>query len=67
MHPVKVDRTKARPKVSIIGEFWAMTTEGDGIDQLQRFLENEGAEVEVQSVTAWILIRAGVTIPAPSS
>lgn len=32
-----------------------MTTEGDGNYQLQRFLENEGAEVEVQSVTAWIL------------
>ncbi|NGM84806.1 2-hydroxyglutaryl-CoA dehydratase [Paenibacillus sp. 7124] len=52
---VQVDRTKVKPKVSIIGEFWAMTTEGDGNYQLQRFLENEGAEVEVQSVTAWIL------------
>lgn len=52
---VKVDRTRVKPKVSVIGEFWAMTTEGDGNYQLQRFLENEGAEVEVQSVTAWIL------------
>ncbi|WP_052088251.1 2-hydroxyglutaryl-CoA dehydratase [Paenibacillus wynnii] len=52
---VRVDRTRVKPKVSIIGEFWAMTTEGDGNYQLQRFLENEGAEVEVQSVTAWIL------------
>src|SRR3954470_21508617 len=26
---VKVDRTQAKPKVSILGEFWAMTTEGD--------------------------------------
>ncbi|MFM1655199.1 2-hydroxyglutaryl-CoA dehydratase [Brevibacillus sp. B_LB10_24] len=52
---VKVDRTRVKPKVSIIGEFWAMTTEGDGNYQLQRFLESEGAEVEVQSVTAWIL------------
>ncbi|MEC0236074.1 2-hydroxyglutaryl-CoA dehydratase [Paenibacillus kribbensis] len=55
LQAVQVDRTQARPKVSIIGEFWAMTTEGDGNYQLQRFLENEGAEVEVQSVTAWIL------------
>ncbi|MGM1021823.1 MAG: 2-hydroxyglutaryl-CoA dehydratase [Bacillota bacterium] len=55
LQAVRVDRTKVRPKVSIIGEFWAMTTEGDGNYQLQRFLENEGAEVEVQSVTAWIL------------
>ncbi|SDZ64609.1 Predicted nucleotide-binding protein, sugar kinase/HSP70/actin superfamily [Evansella caseinilytica] len=52
---VKVDRTIVKPKVSIIGEFWAMTTEGDGNYQLQKFLEQEGAEVEVQSVTAWIL------------
>lgn len=55
LQAVRVDRTKVKPKVSIIGEFWAMTTEGDGNYQLQRFLENEGAEVEVQSVTAWIL------------
>lgn len=55
LQTVKVDRTRVKPKVSIIGEFWAMTTEGEGNYQLQRFLESEGAEVEVQSVTAWIL------------
>lgn len=55
LQAVKVDRTRVKPKVSLIGEFWAMTTEGDGNYQLQRFLEGEGAEVEVQSVTAWIL------------
>jgi predicted nucleotide-binding protein (sugar kinase/HSP70/actin superfamily) len=52
---VKVDKTLAKPKVSIIGEFWAMTTEGDGNYQLQRFLEGEGAEADVQLVTAWLL------------
>lgn len=52
---IKVDRTIVKPKVSIIGEFWAMTTEGDGNYRLQQFLEQEGAEVEVQSVTAWVL------------
>ncbi|MDB4966007.1 MAG: 2-hydroxyglutaryl-CoA dehydratase [Myxococcales bacterium] len=52
---VKVDRTIVKPKVSIIGEFWAMTTEGDGNYGLQRFLEQEGAECDVQLVTAWIL------------
>jgi len=52
---VKVDRTVAKPKVSIIGEFWAMTTEGDGNYQLQRFLESEGAEADIQLVTAWLL------------
>ncbi len=55
MSKVKVDRTHPKPKVSIIGEFWAMTTEGDGNYKMQRFLESEGAEVDVQSVTAWIL------------
>ncbi|WP_246234499.1 2-hydroxyglutaryl-CoA dehydratase [Bacillus aquiflavi] len=55
LRTVKIDRTIVKPKVSIIGEFWAMTTEGDGNYRLQQFLEEEGAEVEVQSVTAWIL------------
>ncbi len=52
---VKVDRLQPKPKTSVIGEFWAMTTEGDGNYQLQRFLEGEGSEVDIQIVTAWIL------------
>ena len=52
---VQVDRTRVKPKVGIIGEFWAMTTEGDGNYQMQRFLENEGAEVDIQIVTNWLL------------
>ncbi len=52
---VKVDRSRVKPKVAIIGEFWAMTTEGDGNYKLQRFLESEGAEVDIQIVTAWLL------------
>jgi predicted nucleotide-binding protein (sugar kinase/HSP70/actin superfamily) len=52
---VKVDKTLAKPKVSIIGEFWTMTTEGDGNYQLQRFLESEGAEADIQLVSAWLL------------
>jgi predicted nucleotide-binding protein (sugar kinase/HSP70/actin superfamily) len=52
---VKVDRTRPKPRVGIIGEFWAMTTEGDGNYGLQRFLEAEGAEPEIQIVTAWLL------------
>jgi predicted nucleotide-binding protein (sugar kinase/HSP70/actin superfamily) len=55
LEAVKVDRTQPKPKTSIIGEFWAMTTEGDGNYQLQRFLESEGAEADIQLVTAWIL------------
>ncbi len=52
---VAVDRTKVKPKVSIIGEFWAMTTEGEGNYRLQRFLEQEGAEVDIQLIVNWIL------------
>jgi predicted nucleotide-binding protein (sugar kinase/HSP70/actin superfamily) len=52
---VRVNRMQPKPKVSIIGEFWAMTTEGDGNYRLQRFLESEGAEVDIQPVTAWLL------------
>jgi predicted nucleotide-binding protein (sugar kinase/HSP70/actin superfamily) len=55
LRKVKVDRTVVKPKVSIIGEFWAMTTEGDGNYQLQRFLEGEGAECDIQLVSAWLL------------
>jgi predicted nucleotide-binding protein (sugar kinase/HSP70/actin superfamily) len=52
---IKVDRLRVRAKTSIIGEFWAMTTEGDGNYQLQKFLESEGAENDIQLTTAWLL------------
>jgi predicted nucleotide-binding protein (sugar kinase/HSP70/actin superfamily) len=52
---VQLDWTRPAPRVSIIGEFWAMTTEGDGNYQLQRFLEGEGAECDIQFVTNWLL------------
>ncbi|MCB0219003.1 MAG: 2-hydroxyglutaryl-CoA dehydratase [Chrysiogenetes bacterium] len=52
---IEVDRTRIKPRVAIIGEFWAMTTEGDGNYKLQRFLEGEGAEVDIQLVSAWLL------------
>ncbi len=52
---VEIDRTLVKPKVSIIGEFWAMTTEGEGNYFLQRFLEQEGAEVDIQLIVNWIL------------
>jgi predicted nucleotide-binding protein (sugar kinase/HSP70/actin superfamily) len=55
MGAVKVDRTRPKPRVGIIGEFWAMTTEGDGNYGLQRFLEAEGAEPDIQLVSAWLL------------
>ncbi|MFW6051722.1 MAG: 2-hydroxyglutaryl-CoA dehydratase [Myxococcota bacterium] len=52
---VEVDRLRPKPKVAIIGEFWAMTTEGDGNYHLQRFLEQEGAEVDIQTLANWLL------------
>jgi len=52
---IEVDRLRVRAKASIIGEFWAMTTEGDGNYQLQKFLESEGAENDIQLTTAWLL------------
>jgi predicted nucleotide-binding protein (sugar kinase/HSP70/actin superfamily) len=55
LRKVEVDRTKAKPVVSLIGEFWAMTTEGDGNYHMQQFLEREGAEVEIQGITNWLL------------
>lgn len=55
LEKVEVDRFQAKPKVAIIGEFWAMTTEGDGNYHLQRFLEAEGAECDIQIPTNWAL------------
>jgi predicted nucleotide-binding protein (sugar kinase/HSP70/actin superfamily) len=52
---VEVDKLRPRAKASIIGEFWAMTTEGDGNYHLQKFLESEGAENDIQLTTAWLL------------
>lgn len=52
---VAVDRSRPKPVVSLIGEFWAMTTEGDGNYHMQAFLEQEGAEVEIQGITNWLL------------
>ncbi|MCA9522504.1 MAG: 2-hydroxyglutaryl-CoA dehydratase [Myxococcales bacterium] len=52
---VEVDRTKVKPMVDVIGEFWAMTTEGEGNYFMHRYLEQEGAEIEVQILTTWIL------------
>lgn len=52
---VAVDRLQPKPKVTIIGEFWAMITEGEGNYRLQRFLEAEGAECDIQIITVWAL------------
>ncbi|VAW66965.1 Activator of (R)-2-hydroxyglutaryl-CoA dehydratase [hydrothermal vent metagenome] len=48
---VALNYNQAKPKVIIMGEFWAITTEGDGNYHLQRFLEEEGAECNISIVT----------------
>jgi predicted nucleotide-binding protein (sugar kinase/HSP70/actin superfamily) len=52
---VPVDKLRAKPKVSILGEFWAMTTEGAGNYHLQRFVEEEGGECDIQLIANLLL------------
>jgi len=47
---VKLNRLQVKPKVMIMGEFWAAMTEGDGNYNLYRFLEAEGAECIPQPI-----------------
>ena len=47
---VELNRLQVKPKVMIIGEFWAALTEGDGNYNLHRFLEAEGAECVPQPI-----------------
>lgn len=44
-----------RPKVHIMGEFWAKTTDGEGNYHLFRFIEKEGGVVSNETVTDWLL------------
>ncbi|MBI5096947.1 MAG: hypothetical protein HZB32_04820 [Nitrospirae bacterium] len=50
---IRVDYSRVKPKVKITGEFWAMTTEGEGNYGLHRWLESEGAEVIAEPVSTW--------------
>jgi predicted nucleotide-binding protein (sugar kinase/HSP70/actin superfamily) len=51
---IPIDRTRFRPVVKIIGEFWAQTTEGGGNYQMFDFLEKEGAQVQPEAIGTWI-------------
>jgi predicted nucleotide-binding protein (sugar kinase/HSP70/actin superfamily) len=51
---IECDYTRVKPKVKITGEFWAMTTEGDGNYHMARWLESEGAQVLVEPVSTWV-------------
>jgi predicted nucleotide-binding protein (sugar kinase/HSP70/actin superfamily) len=51
---IAVDRTRLKPIVKIIGEFWAQTTEGGGNYRMFEFLEREGAQVQPEAIGTWI-------------
>jgi predicted nucleotide-binding protein (sugar kinase/HSP70/actin superfamily) len=51
---LEINRIKPKPVVKITGEFWAQTTEGDGNFRMFGFLEDEGAEVRVEPLAAWV-------------
>ncbi|MCC6464034.1 MAG: 2-hydroxyglutaryl-CoA dehydratase [Planctomycetes bacterium] len=51
---IECDFTRVKPKVKITGEFWAMTTEGDGNYKMGRWLESEGAHVLTEPVSTWV-------------
>lgn len=51
---LKFDYTRVKPVVSVIGEFWAHTTESSGNYYIHRWLEEEGAEVRPEPIAGWI-------------
>lgn len=51
---IECDYTRVKPRVKITGEFFAMTTEGDGNYHMAKWLEEEGAEVHVEPIGTWI-------------
>jgi predicted nucleotide-binding protein (sugar kinase/HSP70/actin superfamily) len=51
---IEVDRTRVKPVVKITGEFFSALTEGDTNYNLFSFLEQEGAEVWVESIVSLI-------------
>ena len=55
LNQVKVDRTRPKPIVKIVGEFFSHISEGDANYRMFSFLEKEGAEVGVDTVTNLVL------------
>jgi predicted nucleotide-binding protein (sugar kinase/HSP70/actin superfamily) len=50
LEKVSLNRLQPKPKVMVMGEFWAAMTEGDGNYNLHKFLEAEGAECIPQPI-----------------
>lgn len=56
LEKVELDRLQPKPKVMVMGEFWAAMTEGDGNYNLHRFLESEGAECIPQPIISRFML-----------
>jgi predicted nucleotide-binding protein (sugar kinase/HSP70/actin superfamily) len=54
LEKLEFDYTRVKPVVSVIGEFWAHTTESFGNYFMHRWLEEEGAEVRPEPIAGWI-------------
>lgn len=54
INDIAVDRTRLKPIVKVIGEFWAQTTEGGGNYRMFEFLEREGAHVQPEAIGTWL-------------
>jgi predicted nucleotide-binding protein (sugar kinase/HSP70/actin superfamily) len=52
---IQVDRSKKRPIVHVMGEFWAKTTDGDGNYSLFRYIEGEGGVISNETITDWLI------------
>ncbi len=52
---MKLDTSKKKPLVHIMGEFWAKTTDGEGNYNLYRFIEQEGGVVSSESLIDWLM------------
>lgn len=55
INSIQVNYNQVKPVVKITGEFWAQSTEGDGNYHMFRFLEEEGCEIIVEPVSAWVM------------
>ena len=55
LEAIPVDLAQFRPKVRVIGEFYVAATEGHCTGDMFRWLESQGAEVQVRTVTIYLL------------
>ncbi|HSW40588.1 MAG TPA: activator of (R)-2-hydroxyglutaryl-CoA dehydratase [Acidobacteriota bacterium] len=51
---IALDRTRPKPIVKVVGEFWAQTTESGGNYWMYDFLEHEGAHGQPEAIGTWL-------------